>query len=25
LGHSDDIPKPNSINEIDKSKIHFIV
>ena len=25
LGHSDDIPKPYSINEIDKSKIHFIV
>ena len=25
LGHSDDIPKPHDINEIDKNKIHFLV
>ena len=25
LGHSDSIPKPHSLDELDKSKIHFLV
>ena len=25
LGHSDDIPKPHTLDEIDKNKIHFLV
>lgn len=25
LGHSDDIPKPHSLEDIDKTKVHFIV
>ena len=25
LGHSDDIPKPHSLDDIDKSKVHFLV
>lgn len=25
LGHSDDIPKPHTLDDIDKSKIHFLV
>lgn len=25
LGHSDDIPKPHSLKDIDKTKVHFIV
>lgn len=25
LGHSDDIPEPHTLSELDKSKIHFIV
>lgn len=25
LGHSDDIPDPHSLSEVDKSKIHFLV
>ena len=25
LGHSDDIPSPHTLNDLDKSKIHFVV
>ena len=25
LGHSDDIPEPHSLDELDKSKIHFLI
>lgn len=25
VGHSDDIPKPHTLDELDKSKIHFLV
>lgn len=25
LGHSDDIPKPHDLSEIDKNRIHFLV
>ena len=25
LGHSDDIPKPHTLEDIDKSKVHFLV
>ena len=25
LGHSDDIPEPHSLDELDKTKIHFLV
>ena len=25
LGHSDDIPKPHTLEDIDKNKIHFLV
>lgn len=25
LGHSDDIPKPHDLNDIDKNKIHFLI
>jgi nitroreductase len=25
IGHSDDIPQPHTLEDIDKSKIHFLV
>jgi nitroreductase len=25
IGHSDDVPKPHTLDEVDKNKIHFLV